>query len=202
MYKILNKVNNSSKGGKKMKRINIFMVLILCCIMLVGCGNVMNTPTKKVESLLSKYQTQDKEVVEQLSSVVNEAGGLTDEQQEKYRNLMKRQYQNMSYKIKDEVEDGSKATVTVELQVFDYGKAIANSETYLANNRSEFIVDNDSDSDTIDSTKYMDYKIKSMEDTNEKVTYTISFTLTKVDDEWKINDLNDIDRLKLHGLYY
>ena len=176
------------------------VLIIVCLLITVGCGNMMDTPTKKVETLLSKYQTQNKEVLEQLDDVVDEAGSLSKEQQEKYRDLMKKQYQNLSYKIKNETEDGDKATVTVEIQVLDYGKAIAQSESYLATNRSEFITNEEND--MIDSTKYLDYKIKSMEDTNDKVTYTINFNLTKVDNEWKINDLSDIDRLKLHGLYY
>ena len=183
-----------------MKKIKNVLIIVILLLMTVGCGNMMDTPTKKVESLLSKYQTQDKDVITQLDDVVSKAGSLNDEQQEKYRNLMKRQYQNLSYKIKNEKEDGNNATVTVEIQVFDYGKAISDSENYLISNRNEFILN--SEEDVIDSTKYMDYKISNMANITDKVTYTISFTLTKVDNEWKINDLNDIDRMKLHGLYY
>ena len=182
-----------------MKKINKLLI-VLVLILTVGCGNMMDTPTKKVETLLNKYQTQSKDVIDQLDEVVEEAGTLTDEQQEKYRDLMKRQYKNLDYKIKNEAEDGTKATITVELQVYDYGKAIAESEDYLESNKEEFITDKTTNK--IDSKKYMDYKLKAMEETNEKVTYTINFTLTKTDDEWKINDLSDIDRLKLHGLYY
>ena len=181
---------------QKMKKLLIVLVLTL---LVVGCGNMMDTPTKKVEALLNKYQTQDKEVLEQLDSVVEEAGILSDDQQDKYRNLMKRQYQNLNYKIKNETEDGENATVTVEIQVFDYGKAIADAENYLANNTDEFII---SETNSIDSSKYMDYKIEKMSSTSSKVTYTINFSLTKVDDEWVLNNLNDIDRLKLHELYY
>lgn len=176
----------------------IFLVLFL--ILVVGCGNMMDTPTKKVETLLSKYQTEDKEVLDQLDKVVEEAGTLNDEQQKKYRDLMKRQYQNLSYKIKNETEDGDNATITVEIVVYDYGKAVSESENYLSNNREEFLVD--TENNVIDSVKYMDYKINNMANTNDKVTYTINFNLVKEDDEWKINDLDDTDRLKLHGLYY
>ena len=183
-----------------MKRISKFLVIALVLVMTIGCGNMMDTPTKKVESLLNKYQTQDKEVINQLEEVVAAAGSLNEDQQEKYRDLMKRQYKNLTYKIKEEIEDGDTATVIVEIQVFDYGKAISDSENYLVDNRNEFIID--SDSDTIDSTKYLDYKLENMASITDKVTYTINFNLTKIDKEWKLNDLNDIDRMKLHGLYY
>ena len=183
-----------------MKKISKVFVIIFLFIFVVGCGNMMDTPTKKVETLLSKYQTQDKEIIEQLDTVVDEAGNLNDNQKDKYRDLMKKQYQNLSYKIKSESLDGDKATVVVEIQVFDYGKAIAESESYLASNKDEFL--SGIDEEEIDDEKYLDYKIKKMADTNDKVTYTINFNLTKVDDEWKLNDLRDIERLKLHGLYY
>lgn len=177
----------------------VFLVIVLLLI-ITGCGDMMDTPTKKVESLLSKYQTEDKEVLDQLDKVVDEAGTLNKKQQEKYRNLMKKQYQNLSYKIKNVNEDGDNATVVVELTVYDYGKAISDSEKYLANNRNEFILD--TENDIIDNTKYLDYKIENMSNTKDKVTYTINFTLVKEDDNWKLNNLSDIDRLKLHGLYY
>ena len=40
-----------------------------------------------------------------------------------------------------------------------------------------------------------------MKDTKDKVTYTITFTLTKKDDVWKLDDITDIDRQKIHGIY-
>ena len=41
-----------------------------------------------------------------------------------------------------------------------------------------------------------------MKEVKDKVKYTINFTLTKVDDKWKLDNISDIDRQKLHGLYY
>ena len=162
-----------------MRKFSKVIIVILIIVLSTGCGNTMDTPTKKVDSLLGKYQTQDKSVIDQLDKVVEEAGTLTDEQQEKYRDLMKRQYKNMTYKIKEEAEDGNNATVIVEIQVFDYGKAISDSENYLISNRTEFVTD--TENDIVNSTKYMDYKIDNMSSTTDKITYTINFTLTKVD---------------------
>lgn len=182
-----------------MKHIKKILLVVVILFLVVGCGNMMNTPTKKVEDFLSKYQTQDKTVLEQLDSVIEEAGTMVDNQKEDYRDLMKKQYQNLSYKIKEETEDGDSATVQVEVEVYDYGKAISEAETYLTTNREEFL---DNDTNEIDSKKFLDYKIGKMKDTKDKVKYTINFTLTKVDEEWKLDDISDVDRQKLHGLYY
>lgn len=180
-----------------MKKLALFASIFL--VLLTGCGNMMNTPTKKVEEFLSNYQTMDKTVLDQLDDVIKDAGNLIDEQKDDYRELMKKQYQNLSYKIKDETEDGDNATVTVEIEVYDYGKSISESEQYLVSNRDEFL---DETTKEVDNKKFFDYKIKKMKEVKDKVKYTINFTLTKVEDKWKLNNISDIDRQKLHGLYY
>jgi len=182
-----------------MKRLKKLFVLVMVLFLAVGCGNMMNTPTKKVEEFLSKYQTMDKAVLTQLDDVIEDAGNLIDDQKETYRDLMKKQYQNLSYKIKDETEDGDNATIEVEIEVYDYGKAIREAESYLNTNKEEFL---NNETNEVDTKKFLDYKIKKIKDTKDKVTYTINFTLTKIDDEWKLDDISDVDRQKLHGLYY
>ena len=183
-----------------MKKFSRIILMVFSLFLIVGCGDMMNTPTKKVEEFLSKYQTLDKKVLDQLDDVIEDAESMTDDQKEQYYELMKNQYKNLSYKIKDETEDGDNATVVVEIEVLDYGKAISEAESYLANNRDEFVTD--TENDIIDTVKFLTYKIKQMASVKDKVTYTINFNLTKVDGKWQLNDISDIDRLKLHGLYY
>lgn len=180
-----------------MKNVKKLFAFIMALFLIVGCGNMMNTPTKKVEEFLSKYQTQDEKVLDQLDEVIESAGTMTKDQKEKYRDLMKKQYQNLSYKIKDETEDGDTATIEVEIEVYDYATAISEAETHLTTNKDEFLDENDE----VDEEKFMDYKIEQLGNVKDKVKYTINFTLTKEDDEWKLDDITEIDRQKLHGLY-
>ena len=49
------------------KKIFIFLLITL---FLLGCDNVKNTPTSKVESFLNKYQTLDKNVLKDLGTCV------------------------------------------------------------------------------------------------------------------------------------
>lgn len=181
-----------------MKSLKKLFIGVIVLFFIVGCGNMMNTPTKKVEAFLSKYQTQDEKVLTQLDEVVDSAGTMTKEQKEKYRDLMKKQYQNLSYKIKDETEDGDSATVEVEIEVYDYATAITESETYLTTNQDEFL---DEETNEVDDEKFMDYKLEQLDKVKEKVKYTINFTLIKENDDWKLDDITEIDRQKLHGLY-
>ncbi|MBE6147701.1 MAG: hypothetical protein E7168_05170 [Firmicutes bacterium] len=181
-----------------MKNIFKYFIFVFLGLFFVGCGNMMNTPTKKVEEFLSKYQRMDKAVLNQLDEVIATAGTMTSEQKEKYRELMKKQYKNLSYKIKDDIEDGNGATVEVEIEVYDYATAISESESYMLLHKDEFI---NSESNEIDDEKFMGYKLDKMNETKEKIKYTINFTLTKEDSKWELDDITDIDIQKLHGLY-
>jgi hypothetical protein len=40
-----------------------------------------------------------------------------------------------------------------------------------------------------------------MKKVNDKVKYTLTFDLEKNGSEWKVLDISDIDRKKLHGLF-
>ena len=72
-----------------MKQVKKIFVGIMVLFLAVGCGNMMNTPTKKVEEFLSKYQTQDEKVLAQLDEVIDSSGTMTKDQKDKYRDLMK-----------------------------------------------------------------------------------------------------------------
>lgn len=191
-----------------MKKILVCLSLFL--LLAVGCTNTMNTPTKKVEELLGKYQKMDSTVLAQLDSVISEDVNMSDEQKKEYRSLMEKQYQNLSYKVKNEEIKGDNATVDVEIEVFDYATSIAESRKYYSEHKDEF-KEEEKDDDTLGekveeaidkSSKYIDYKIKQLKNVTDKKKYDITFNLSKDDDGiWKLDDISDIDRQKIHGLY-
>lgn len=49
--------------------------------------------------------------------------------------------------------------------------------------------------------KYIDYKIEQMKMVTDKIKYTITFNLSKEEDKWVVDDISDIDRKKIHGLF-
>lgn len=177
-----------------MKKITLLIGVIL---LLVGCDAVMNNPTKRVEVFLNKYQTMDEEVLSQLDTTLNNDTTLTNTQKKEYKDIMKKQYQNLTYIIKDEEVDGDKAIVKVEIEVYDFNKAMNEADSYLLENQEEFIDDNN----RINNEKFMDYKIKEMKNTSEKVKYTIEFNLTKKDKAWTLDNVDEVTRQKIHGIY-
>ena len=182
--------------GDKMKKMLIAFIMVL---FLTGCNNdLMNTPTKRVETMLNNYVTLDEEVVDDLDNTLLEETVMTNDQKSRYKDILKRQYQNLSYEIKDEIIDGDTATVEVEINVYDYRKIIDEADDYLNDNQDEFLTE---DGTTTDISKFNDYKLDLLEKAKDKVTYTLNLTLKKVDDKWTLDDLTDTEISKIHGLY-
>lgn len=179
-----------------MKKKVVFIVAIL--FLLVGCGKTMETPTKKVEAFLNKYQTNDKEVVDQFNADLFGDQNLSDEQKGKYKEIMMDQYKNLTYKVKEEKIDGNRATVDVEVEVYDYNRALDNASTYLNEHHDEFFVD-----DVLDTASFVEYKLKQLMDFKDRIKYTITFNLSRKDSnsEWKIEELPESDLQKIHGIY-
>ncbi len=198
-----------------MKNKVLFLLsLVLFSIFMIGCGmDDKNTPTSVVEGFLGKYQSMDSEVLSQLDSIISNDTTMDDDQKKDYKTLMERQYQNLSYKIKDEEIDDDVATVVAEVEVFDYASSIDTSREYFKEHRDEFESDDSWNGDlenengevvggvVDDLAVFIDYKIKQLRDVTDKTKYDITFYLSKKDGKWILDDLNDSDREKIHGLY-
>lgn len=62
-------------------------------------------------------------------------------------------------------------------------------------------VNNDDGNIITETKKYIDYKIEQMKMVTDKIKYTITFNLSKEEDKWVVDDISDIDRKKIHGLF-
>lgn len=159
-------------------------IIILMTIIILSACSLNNTPTSKVEELLSNYQGLDKSIDYNYILLSNEAG-LDQELINKYNSLLKKQYRNMSYEIKEEKIDGDKAIVTTEIEVIDYKSILDN---YINNTEKTY--------------ETHEEIINKLNNENDKVTYTIEFNLKKNEsNHWKLEKLSDIEEKKLLGIY-
>ena len=178
-----------------MKKMVIVLIMVL---FMFGCdNNLMNTPTKRVETLMNNYITLDKGVLDDLNETLLSETVMTNKQKEEYREIIKKQYQNLAYEIKNETVDGNNATVDVEIEVYNYKKIIDEANTYLTNNQSEF----QNETGAVDVEKYNDYKLEQLKNAKDKVKYTLNLTLKKVNDKWTLDNLTDTEISKIHGMY-
>lgn len=175
-----------------MKKILIFLLFIF---LISGCGKNANSPTSEVQKLFSNYNSLSSDVLIQLDSVM-ESENLTDEQILKYKEVIKRQYEDLKYTINEEVISDDKAIVSVDIEVYDLNKIISDSDEYLKNSKDEFYVD-----DKLDNNKFWDYKLDKMFEAKDRIKYTIDFSLTKLNNKWHLDELLETDRQKIHGLY-
>lgn len=174
------------------------LLTIMTIIMFSGCsGTLLNTPTKKVEMFFNKYQSLDDDVMNQLKDVVNNEISFTKEQGLSYIEIMKKHYQSLKYRIKDEVIDGNTAVVTVEIEVIDYSDILKNADNYLKENESEFMKNG-----KIDEKLFNDYRLNKLKNAKDKVKYTIDMTLTNVDGKWELDEVSRDTKDKIHGVYY
>lgn len=168
-----------------MKKILMVFVFLL---LLVGCS-LANSPTSQVEDLLSKYQRLDSDIKDGIENVIN-SENLTDSQKDRYRKLLEKQYKNLSYEIKNEKEDGNTATITTEIEVMDYKKAINETNNYY-NGKDDYTVED-----------YNNTKLDNLEKVKDKVTYTIDFVVNKDNDgNWKLASLDNETIKKIQGMY-
>lgn len=168
--------------------------ILLIVFVLVGC-NMMNTPTKKVEEFLMSYQTLSDDAVSDLE-LSSEMENLSSTNKITYMDVMQRNYKNLKYEITNEDVNGDEATVTAKITVYDLYKVMKESNDYLTDNSTEFEING-----VYDQNKYREYELDQMLKTNYTVDYTISFNLSKVDDEWVLNEPDNVVKEKIHGVY-
>ena len=206
----------------------LLVTLLLSLSLVTGCDmldDMDNTPTKKVEAYLNKYQTLNDDVVNQIDESTVQDTDFTEEQVEEYKKIIKNNYQKMTYKIKDEKIDGDKATVTAEIVVIDYTKSLADIENYYSNqaNTNTRNIDEESslysnkddegsllndeedmkkeDDDNNEEMSFAEYKLKRLKETKDTATYTIDFNLVKNNNEWTLNEPGLEVRQKINGIY-
>ena len=166
------------------KILSLFIFLLL----LVGCS-LSNSPTSKVEDLLTKYQMLDKDIKDGIEEVVNEET-LTSNQKERYRKIIEKQYKNLTYQVKEEKIDGDTSTINTEIEVIDYKKAI-NEAVSKYQGKTDYTIE-----------EYNNTKLDALEKAKEKVKYTIEFEVKKDNnDNWKLSSLSNETIKKIQGMY-
>ena len=170
------------------------LVVLLILFGLTGCGG--NTAKGAVDNYMKKYRNLDSEVLVDLENLIA-TENLKNEQEEKYRDVLKKQYKDLSYEIVEEEYDEDVSYVTVKITVYDLYKAQSDASVYLSNNPEEFY----DESGVYDVNRYIDYKLDKMKDMNDRIEYTIVFTVTKEDDKYIVEQPTNNDLEKIHGIY-
>ena len=184
------------EGGDFMKKVYKLLLVVGICLVLAGCGCMKKTAKGAVQDYLNQYKNLSSNVISSMDDVVNDEN-LTDSQKEKYRDILKRQYQDLKYEIVNEKYDGDNATVEVKITVYDLYKVQKDANNYLTNSGDEF-----KENGVYSNDLFMNYKLDKMKKVTDTVEYNITFNVTKDDKgNYKVNDLSNSDLEKIHGVY-
>ena len=166
----------------KMKKILNRILPFVFLFFLFGC-NLNNTPTSKVEEKLSNYQMLDKSInndIESGISILSENMTLTNIQMERFRKIVKKQFRNLVYEVKEEMVDGDTATITVSIEVLNY----------------KSVIDNQVENTDVENL------LKQLESVKEKIEYTAYFIVIKDDDgNWNLDSFGEEEISKILGIY-
>ena len=174
------------------------LITLIALFGLVGCTiGPANTASKAVEEYLDRYIDNSDVVMNELDDYVTTKDDLDDEQKETYREILKKQYSDLKYEITDEKYDGDTAIVSVKLTVYDLYKIQKDADNYLTEHADEFKDDEGNYSET----KFIKYKLDQMKDNTDTVEYTLDVKVNKNNNIWEVEQLNNDDLQKIHGIY-
>lgn len=175
-----------------MKKIIIFF--LICLLGVTGCTN--NHAGYAVTEYLNKFKNHEKEVISSLDELLVEEN-LLKEQNELYKLIMKKQYVDLEYKIKDITYNGNKAVVKVLLEVYDYQNSKIEAKKIYEKNKTDYLDENGQ----INKEKYYNLQLKKMKEEKRRVKYTVEFNVNLHDKNWVLETPNREVIEKIHGLY-
>ncbi len=171
------------------------ILLMISLFLVVGCSCSNDKAADAVEKYLNEYQGLSSSVLEDIDKLV-EKEDLNDSNKETYKEVLKRTYRNLSFKIENEEYNGDSANVTVKITTYDLHKAEKEAKDYLDTHEQEFLSDG-----AYDASKYLDYKLDRMRTINDNITYNIVLKTTKVNGKWQVEQPDEVTLEKIHGIY-
>lgn len=182
------KINMKSRKVQLSLLAVILIAVVVVIAVLLLKKNTANTPIDMTKAYMDRFKNLDSEVVSKISYPYSD--NLSDSQKKKYEEIIKSQYLSLNYEIVDENIGEIDAIVRVQFSVLDYASSYDRATSYLS------LYEKDKSEKEV-----IDYKISEMENTKEKIEYTIEFAYYNLDGEWHMSDLSPADLRKIAGTF-
>ncbi len=176
------------------KGISFIIISLIVLVVLVLLGKLIlsktttETPIVLTKQFMSQYQKATDKVMKDVKYPYDDE--LTDVQLAKFKELVKSQYLSLDYEIVDKNIGEIDAIIKVEFEVLDYASSYEKANSYLS------LYEKD-----MSEEKKNDYRLKQMQNTQEKIKYGLEFSFYKLDGEWKMLEVTKSDLSKLAGTY-
>lgn len=178
-----------------MKKTSKILLVALVLFLAVGCGCTDMKAREAVKKYLNNYKMLDSSVTDQIDDLVD-SEDMSDDQRKIYKEILKKQFEDMKYEITDETYEGDEAQITAKITVYDYYKVQSEISKYLSENRDKFYDDGE-----YNESLYIDYKLDTMKKYDKTITYTVVFDVVKENNKWLVVTPSDEDIEKIHGIY-
>ena len=163
------------------------ILFLLFCFLFCGCST--SKATQPVEDYLNKYKNHDVEVMKSLEQLIVYEN-LDVENQDLYRLIMKRQYQDLTFKTVSEYYNGDEAKIQEEIEVYDYHKSTQDAFDYYEKNKDHFTKE-----------QYQKLQLDKMYHEKRRTKYTLDFALHFDKDHWQLISPDYTVLQKIHGIY-
>lgn len=183
---------------KKKKKKLLFIWLGIILIIIIGFlialyfnfkNKIINSPIEVTKKYLDSYNKLDRNVISNIKYDFKDE--LNENQKNNYTKAIRRQYEKLGYSVIREEIDESKASIKVEVNVYDYNTCWNNASDFINLYSYRFTSDE----------KKTDYKISQMSKCKEKITHNIIFSFNKKDKKWIMDELKSDDIRKINGTY-
>ncbi len=172
------------------------IVLLTTLLLVVGCSCSRDKASDALKEYFAKYNNHHGEVIGELDDLVVSLN-LSDAESERYKEIMKKQYKDLTYEIVEEKYNGEEAIVTAKISVYDLYKAQKEAEEYRNTHQQEFL----NEEKNPDISKFLAYKLEQMKKTDTRVEYTIDFQVVKKEGSWNLSTISTENLEKIHGIY-
>lgn len=164
------------------------LIIILLCFFILGCSKT--DARFEVESYLKKFQNHDENVISSLNELLSNEN-LDEEDKNLYELVMKRQYTDLEYKIKEEKYNADEAIITVLITVYDYENSKNLALEEINNHPDEYNTEE----------KKLNLVLKNMDKEEKRINYTLDFKVNYLDNQWQLAKPNTEILEKIHGIY-
>jgi len=151
-----------------------------------------------VSSYITEYQDLSITVMIPLSFDMEEIDFFSESSETYYELAMKKQYQDITYKITSVSLYSESATAKVEIYTYDFISTKEAAEEYMENDGAYLL---EGEEESIQKLLFENYLYQKMYEEETRIKQEIILNLSKEDGSWKVNSIDEDTLLKIRGLF-
>lgn len=181
-----------------MKTIKYFLIILAFGV--TACGKTKeDATTTAIKDYFLAYQTNDEISIAPLVFKVYIEEDWVDDNKDNYIEAIKRQYQDLTYKIESINKYSNTAVASIKITVYDLNDTSKEFAKYVEDlpDPYQFYDGNDG----FNEKKYNQYLFNRMLKEEDRVSYTIAIELVEKDSTWEVKTISEETLEMIQGVY-